>query len=117
MTANTPENLKKVDYNTHCVAKGDTGATSHYWMSNNKNLLQNIRNTNEIPVQLPDSTLIMSSEKGELPLSSSLSSKAKTAMILPELKSSNLISLGQLCDDDCQIILDKHQMLALKITK
>jgi hypothetical protein len=38
-------------------------------------------------------------------------------MILPKLTSSNLISLGQLCDDDCEILLNKHEMKAMKNNK
>jgi hypothetical protein len=38
-------------------------------------------------------------------------------MILPNLKSSSLISLGQLCDDDCHIILNKENLTAIKNDK
>ena len=38
-------------------------------------------------------------------------------MVLPKLKSSNLISIGQLCDDGCSILLDKAKMLAFKNNK
>ena len=40
-------------------------------------------------------------------LSNQLSHNAKDDIVLPDLKISSLISLGQLCDDDCVIILDK----------
>ena len=46
-----------------------------------------------------------------------LSSKAKQALVLPHLKSSSLISLGQLCDDNCNISLDKKDMLVYKDKK
>ena len=35
-------------------------------------------------------------------------------MVLPKLTSANLISIGQLCDDGCSIILDKTNMVAIK---
>ena len=38
-------------------------------------------------------------------------------MILPKLLSSSLISLGQLCDDDCDILLNKKILLAMKNKK
>ena len=46
-----------------------------------------------------------------------LSTESKTAQILPQLASASLISLGQLCDDDCLIVLHKKIMLAIKHNK
>ena len=63
---------------------------------------------------LPNNTSIASTEKGQLPLSNMLTKEAKTAQILPQLASSSLISLGQLCDDDCVILLNKKELLAIK---
>ena len=109
MTADKPENIKNNVSNItdYCVAKGDIGATSHYWMNQDRNVLKNIKKVRNISVQLPDNSTIISSDKGELPLPAFFSSKAKSATVLPQLRSSNLISLGQLCDDDYNIILNK----------
>ena len=52
--------------------------------------------------------------KRNLPLYSKLSKKARIAKILPELRSSSLLSLGQLCDDDCDILLNKKKMYVIK---
>ena len=35
-------------------------------------------------------------------------------MILPGLKSASLISIGQLCDDNCDVFLNKHTLLEVK---
>ena len=35
-------------------------------------------------------------------------------VVLPSLKSSSLISLGQLCDDDCSVLLDKKKLYVKK---
>ena len=43
-----------------------------------------------------------------------LSSRAENVVILPSLKSASLISLGQLCDDDCKVLLDKRKLYAVK---
>ena len=48
------------------------------------------------------------------PLASSLSAHAKKAHIFYGLHSASLISLGQLCDDDCVNILDKNEINILK---
>ena len=65
-------------------------------------------------VVLPNNELISSTQKGQIPLSSLLSKKAQTASILPKLESSSLVSLGQICDDGCTILLDKKQLTAFK---
>ena len=114
----TPDNLNNISHdNTYCVAKGDTGATSHYWMEENKDILMNNSKINGPPVQLPNNEVIRATEKGELPLDPVLSPTARTAMVLPKLKSSNLISIGQLCDDGCSITLNKHTLKVHKNNK
>ena len=63
---------------------------------------------------LPNTNSIQSITKGLLLLFSKLSNNTKQAIVLPQLYSSSLISLGQLCDDDYNIELDK---LELKVYK
>ena len=90
------------------LAKGDSGATSHYIRIENTNkCLDNIQPYEGSSVMLPDAGIIMPTLKGQLCLSKELSSRALRATALPALKSSSLISLGQLCDDDCTVVLDK----------
>ena len=48
-------------------------------------------------------------EQGNLPLSSKLSKKEQVAIIFPELRSSSVLSLVQLCNDDCDIVLNKKK--------
>ena len=38
-------------------------------------------------------------------------------MVLPELKSASLVSLGQLCDDGCTVVLTKPKLYAMKNNK
>ena len=47
-------------------------------------------------------------------MSQQLSETAKQASVLPKLESSSLISLGQLCDDDCKVELDKKNLNVFK---
>ena len=65
-------------------------------------------------VTLPNNVSIQSTEKGNIPFSSKLSASAKDASILPGLESSSLVSLGQLCDDDCEILLNKKSLFVIK---
>ena len=65
-------------------------------------------------VVLPNNEVISSTQKGQIPLTSLLSKQARTASILPKLESSSLISLGQICDDGCTILLDDKRLTAFK---
>ena len=49
-----------------------------------------------------------------MPLSPELSSQARNAMILPGLKSASLISIGELCNDGCNILLSKWKLIVVK---
>jgi hypothetical protein len=54
-------------------------------------------------------------QKGTLKLSSAkLSSPAQTAFVLDNLKTGTLISLAQLCDDDCIAIFTKYDVQIVK---
>ena len=96
------------------IAKGDSGASKHYWRPQDKNCLTNVQPYTAVAVTLPNSSSITSETKGQLPLSTKLSSKAKEAIVLPQLQSSSLISLGQLCDDNCNIQLNKKELKVYK---
>ena len=103
--------------NNICIAKGDSAASSHYWKEDDAKQLTNITKNASTNVQLPNGKYITSSKQGELPLSDDLSPTARTATILPELKSSSLISLGRLCDDGCNIFLNYAKLYAIKNKK
>jgi hypothetical protein len=78
-------------------------------------VLSNIRATPFGPsVMLSDSTNIQATHSGQLPLHHSLSSTAKRAHILDGITNSSLVSLGQLCDDDCIAVLDKKTLKVFK---
>ena len=97
-----------------CIAKGDSAASHHYWKSEDQQILDNVTNAIGPSVQLPNNKSLQSTQQGEIPLSHALSTTGKHAMILPGLKSASLISLGQLCDDKCTLILDEQKLLAIK---
>ena len=47
-------------------------------------------------------------------MTNKISAPAKTVHVLPHLQSASLASLGQLCDDNCKVLLDKHSLTATK---
>ena len=95
------------------IAKGDSGATSHYWWDIDRACLQNIEDLQGPTVTLPDNSTISSTEQGQLPLHSSLSNKALMISIVPGLQSSYFILLGRLCEDDCDVLLNKISLFVV----
>jgi hypothetical protein len=53
-------------------------------------------------------------QQGVLRLSHKLSHSAQTAFVLDDLKTGTLVSLAQLCDDDCIAIFSKYDVKILK---
>ena len=51
---------------------------------------------------------------GQLPLSPHLSTHAQAAFVLDTLKTGTLISLAQLCDDDCIALFTKYNVKIIK---
>ena len=97
-----------------CIAKGDSGATVHYWREADEECLKDIETCIGPAVILPNKQTILATKSGTLPLHHNLSNRAKKATILPGLKSTSLISLGQLFDDDCDVLLQKQKMFVVK---
>ena len=75
--------------------------------------LQQIKQTQGPSVFLPNMDTIVSTHTGILPYDT-LSTQAKTANILPQLHSASLLSLGQLCDDNCDVHLNKYKINVFK---
>ena len=101
------------------VLKADSGASRHYVCLSDAKILQQKKTIeNGLCVSQPDNTIIQGTEQGHLPFSpASLSQKATQAHVFPHLSSALLLSLGQLCDDDCKIYLDKNWMKVYKENK
>ena len=94
--------------------KGDSAASSHFIRPQDRKCLSNIKPYTGPSVTLPDADKIETSHQGDLSLHPALSTTASTGTILPKLQSSWLISLGQLCDDDCDVRLCKKHLYVLK---
>ena len=53
MTDTYPESLN-CDIHTHyCIAKADTGASNHYWMKKDGNILKNVQEAPGTPYNFP----------------------------------------------------------------
>ena len=104
--------------NKTVVLKADSGATNHYFKIDNMAVLDKVqKNSHKKNIQLPNSTNIPVTHEGLLPLSNKLSDAAKTVQILPKLTNCSLLSIGQLCDDNCWGLFNKKDLLLFKKKK
>ena len=95
------------------VAKADSGATNHYIRDCDAAILKNIRIFKGPTVQLPNDETLQSKAQGELSIPT-ISQVGRNSHILPGLTSSSLLSMGQLCDDGCEIKLTKSDIKIFK---
>ena len=95
------------------IVKADSGASRHYFRDCDKHVLQNTVPTKGPTVYLPDMSSLNATEKGFLPIDQ-LSRIASEAHVFKKLHSSSLLSIGQLCDDDCLVLLHKNFLYAFK---
>jgi hypothetical protein len=80
--------------NLTIIAKADIGASSHYFMAKDQQVLANLQPTLSGPlVTLPDGTAIKATHSGQLPLHPCLSKNTKKAPILADITNSSLISI------------------------
>ena len=59
--------------NTIIIAKGDSGATNHYWRPEDTNCLQNVNNVKGQVVILPYNTAVTANQEGTISTDNSLS--------------------------------------------
>ena len=99
------------------IAKADSSASHHYWREQDAHCLTNLIRNSSISVMLPNTESIPSTIQCQISLAPELTPKAQYAIVLPQLKSSSLMSLGQLCNDNCSIHLTKRDMKVYKNEK
>jgi hypothetical protein len=102
-------------HNANHTAIADTGATGHYLDAAAEPHCINIEPTTEGPsVQVANGQNIETTKRATVPLAKELSSKAKEGHIFDGLKSGSLLSIGQLCDDDCVALFTKYDVKIYK---
>ena len=60
---------------------------------------------------LPDNWTLQANASGTLKCCSTLSKKAATASVVPGLKNESLVPLGQLCDNECEVLLTNKNFM------
>lgn len=100
--------------NRYVIAKGNSAASKHYFTTKDSHVLLKVGFDAKSPtVLLPNSSSMTATATGELPLHDIISTLGKKTAIFDSLHSS-LISLGQLCDDNCIVVLGKKIMEVIK---
>ena len=93
----------------------DSGASSHYLRPVDSTAASNLLyDPDGSTVTLPNASTITANHLAQLPLSNKLSPQAQQAHVLPGLTNSSLISVGKMCDDDCDVIFRRNEVQVLK---
>ena len=96
-------------HNSKIILKADSGASKSFIKQNDAHILTNLKKEKGPVVALPDMSLLTATQQGGLPING-LSDEAKKTYVLPGLHSTSLLSLGQVCDDGCNVILTKDKI-------
>jgi hypothetical protein len=103
-------------YNWYAIL--DSDATGTFVTNSYAQHLTNPSTVDNGPTILSASgTAMPTTRQGQLSLSPHLSSAAQSAFVLDDLKTGTLISLAQLCDDDCIAIFTRYDVKLLKNNK
>jgi hypothetical protein len=93
----------------------DTGATGHYLDQAAEKHCTNIKTTATGPaVRVANGETIHTTKSVIVPLAPELSTTAKVGHIFDRLQSGSLISIGQLCDDECVALFTKYNVKIIK---
>ena len=96
------------------ILKADSGASGTYLKLEDKIACTNVIPTkNPTTVLLPTQETMCSTHDAELPIWE-LSKSARSAKIFPDLTSASLLSIWQLCDDNCTAIFSKEKLQVIK---
>jgi hypothetical protein len=86
----------------------DSAATTHYGDQDAEQHCVNVSPTTTGPsVQVANGHIIEPNKRVTIPLAPELSTHAKIGHLFNDLQSGTLISLGQLCDDECVALSTK----------
>ena len=96
------------------MLKPDSGASAHFLKPAHVSCLYQVKLlTNGPTAILSNNTSISPSTQGLLPFKN-LSKTATKALIYPSLMNESLLSIGQLCDDNCRAIFEKDKIFITK---
>ena len=92
----------------------DTASTKHYITKDVLEFCSDVEATKGPKVAVANGRIIVPTKKAQLPLLDMITRKAKVAFSFDSLQSGFLISIGQLCDDDCIAIFSQYDVQTIK---
>ena len=102
------------EYTNH-AAIVDMGATGHYLDTTAEQYCTNTQHTNARPsIRVANSKNIDTTKRVLVPLAKELLTKAKVRHIFDSLQSGSLITIGQLCNNDCVALFTKYDVKIYK---
>jgi hypothetical protein len=92
-----------------------TAATTHFLdTSVKRHCTYAEKNTSGPTVRIASGHTIVAQKWAKIPLAKELSATAKEGHIFPDLQSGSLVSIGQLCVDNCITLFAKSEMAVVK---
>ena len=96
------------------IAKVDSGDTNHYCRKQDITCLQLFQRVIGPEITLPKNSVIRSNQQGYTYQYAKKIIRGTKTIVVTYLKSSSLVSLGQRCDDNCKVLLDKISLYVVK---
>ena len=108
--------MSELTFNVALTGIPDTGASKHFLQPKTISSCAKITLLTSSPIQVTaaDGGKMQATHKVQIPLSLNLSPKAQIGYILNGLSTGLLVSIGQLCDDDCIILFHKYYVKIIK---
>ena len=102
--------LPTCDLTNYYAVLADTAATHNYLEEKGIEYCTNIQHAFGPNVKVANGNIISPNKQGILKISKELSNEAQHSFIFNDLKTGSLISIGQLCDDDCIALFSKYNL-------
>ena len=95
--------------------KADTGVSRIFLKQDDITKSDNMQQLIDGPITtLPNSGIVKAAHKGVLPLHDTFSDQAKEALVYPEITNESLLSIGQICNDNCLTLFSKKNIHIFK---
>ena len=95
----------------------DTAATHSYFSEDATDYCENIKPSNGPHVKVANGNIITPTAQAKIKLYSELSDEAQHVYMFDDLVTGSLLSINQLCDDDCITLFSKYNLKILKNNK
>ena len=103
-----------ISSNKYYAALADTAATHNYLDNEASNFCDNLIPAFGPNIKVENGNIITLNQQSTLELSNKLSKQAQLSYIIDKLATGSLISIGQLCGNDCTAFFSKYNLKIIK---